>query len=208
MITAPIRTTMPDHYTLLLIYFLVFFLLTFVLRSVLVFRRTGINPLVLPRTQDAYGYVGVAFKVLMLVCACTVTALATVPSALDWLGAIRPLERSGLQWLGWTCLLVSLLWTTVAQAHMGASWRIGIDSARRTDLVSTGLFAVSRNPIFLAIRVALLGLFLVAPNAATLAVLAAGEVVIQVQVRLEEKHLRELHGADYAGYCDRVRRWL
>jgi protein-S-isoprenylcysteine O-methyltransferase Ste14 len=58
---------------------------------------------------------------------------------------------------------------------MGASWRIGIDSANATELVSKGLFSVSRNPIFLAIRLALLGFFLVAPNAATLAILAAAE---------------------------------
>jgi protein-S-isoprenylcysteine O-methyltransferase Ste14 len=199
---------MPNDYTLLLMYFVVFFLLAFVLRSVLVYRRTGINPLVLPRTQDAYGYVGVAFKVLMLACACTVTALATVPSAPDWLGAIRPLELEGLQWLGWSLLLACLVWMLVAQAQMGASWRIGIDSANRTELVRKGLFAISRNPIFLAVRLALLGLFLVAPNAATAALVAAGEVVVQVQVRLEEKHLRELHGDDYARYCAQVRRWM
>jgi len=151
--------TVSDHYTLLLLYFVVFFLLTFVLRSVLVYRRTGINPLVLPRTQDAYGYVGLAFKVLMLLCACTVTALATVPSAPECLGAIRPLEHGVVRALGWLLLMACLVWMLVAQAHMGASWRIGIDSARRTELVRTGLFAVSRNPIFLAVRLALLGLF-------------------------------------------------
>jgi protein-S-isoprenylcysteine O-methyltransferase Ste14 len=75
-------------------------------------------------------------------------------------------------------------------------------------LVQTGLFRVSRNPIFLATRLALLGFFLVAPNAATLAILAAGEVAIQVQVRLEEQHLSNMHGAAYADYRSKVARWL
>ena len=130
---------MPDQNTLLLILFVAFFLLAFVIRAVLVYRNTGINPLVLRRTQDAYGYVGTAFKVIMLVCAA----------------------------------VVSLLWMLIAQAQMGASWRVGIDSANRTELVSKGLFTISRNPIFLATRLALLGFFLVAPNAATLAVAVA-----------------------------------
>jgi len=55
---------------------------------------------------------------------------------------------------------------------------------------------------------ALLGFFLVAPNAATLALLAAAEVIIQVQVRLEEKHLLGLHGAAYDKYFSEVPRWL
>jgi hypothetical protein len=123
---------MPDQNTLLLIYFVVFFLLAFVIRSVLVYRSTGINPLVLPGTQDAYGYVGMAFKVLMLGCAGVVTLLAFVPHASNWLGLITPLEITSIKGLGWLCLLVSLLWMLIAQAQMGASWRIGIDSANRT----------------------------------------------------------------------------
>jgi protein-S-isoprenylcysteine O-methyltransferase Ste14 len=74
--------------------------------------------------------------------------------------------------------------------------------------VQGGLFAISRNPIFLAMRVTLLGLFLVLPSAATLSLLVAGEILMQVQVRLEEEHLASLHGAEYAAYCHRVRRWL
>ncbi len=199
---------MPDQNIPLLIYFVAFFLLAFVIRSVLVYRSTGINPLVLPRTQDAYGYVGMAFKVLMLGCAGVVTLLAFIPNVSIWLGAITPLEITSIKGLGWFCLLVSLLWMLIAQAQMGASWRIGIDSANRTELVSKGLFSISRNPIFLATRLALLGFFLVAPNAVTLAILAAAEVVIQVQVRLEEKHLSGLHGSAYEQYFSEVPRWL
>jgi len=199
---------MSNPNTLLLIYFIAFLLTAFVIRSLLVYKRTGINPLVLPRTQDAYGYVGMAFKVLMLCCAAVVTALAFVPVAPLWLGTITPLELDAMKWVGWTYLIASLIWMLVAQSQMGASWRIGIDSANSTELVSKGLFGISRNPIFLATRLSLLGFFLVAPNAATLAILAAGEVLIQVQVRLEEKHLSGLHGTDYDAYSAKVPRWL
>lgn len=174
----------------------------------LVYRSTGINPLVLRRTQDAYGYVSMAFTVLVLGCAAVVTLLAFVPYASNWLGVITPLEITSIKGLGWFCLVVSLLWMLIAQAQMGASWRVGIDSANRIELVSKGLFTISRNSIFLAIRLALLGFFLVAPNAATLALLAAGEVIIQVQVRLEEKNLLGLHGSAYEQYFSKVPRWL
>ena len=85
---------------------------------------------------------------------------------------------------------------------------VGIDTQRRTELVQHGLFAISRNPIFLAMRVNLLGLFLISPSAASLAILVAGEILMQVQVRLEEQHLLNMHPTLYASYQQNVRRWL
>jgi len=41
----------------LLIYYIVVFVVAFAWRSLLVYRRSGINPLVLPSSADAYGYV-------------------------------------------------------------------------------------------------------------------------------------------------------
>ena len=90
----------------------------------------------------------------------------------------------------------------------GVNPLFGIDDTRRTELVQHGLFTLSRNPIFLAMRVNLLGLFLVFPLAATAALLVAGEVLMQVQVRLEERHLTNLHGQMYDAYQAKVRRWL
>ena len=192
----------------LLAYFLVFFLLAFVWRSLLVWRRTGINPFVLPAGDDVCGYVGRAFRLVMPGCA-LVAALPVVGArASDWLGTWQVFVSQPAAGCGWLMLAAALAWLLVAQAQMGASWRIGIDSERAATLVQHGLFAWSRNPIFLAMRVELLGLFLVLPSAASAAVLVAGEILMQVQVRLEEQHLAALHGAEYASYRARVRRWL
>jgi protein-S-isoprenylcysteine O-methyltransferase Ste14 len=193
---------------ILLAYFVAFFLFAFVLRSVLVWRRTGINPLVLPRGDDAHGYVARAFKLMIVACAVVVGIVTSADAAPRWLGAWPLLESSLASTCGWLLLAVALAWVLVAQAQMGASWRIGIDSEHATALVQNGLFGVSRNPIFLAMRVDLLALLLIFPAAATAALLVAGEVLIQLQVRLEEQHLRALHGQAYADYCARVRRWL
>ena len=56
----------------------------------------------------------------------------------------------------------------------------------------------------------MLDFFLEVPNAVTLAILTAGEIVIQVkvQVRLEEQYLLDIHGASYQNYCSRVPRWF
>jgi protein-S-isoprenylcysteine O-methyltransferase Ste14 len=173
-----------------------------------VYRRTGINPLVLPTRDDAYGYVGRAFKVVIFGIGGVVALNAINPAVMLHLAPIAVLRQNWLSALGWLVLSLSLVWLLIAQANMGNSWRIGIDQQNRTDLVSTGLFAVSRNPIFLAMRLNLFGFVLVLPNAATLALLVAGELLIQVQVRLEEAHLTGLHGTAYEQYRSSVRRWL
>jgi protein-S-isoprenylcysteine O-methyltransferase Ste14 len=192
----------------LLAYFLVYVMLAFVWRWFVVFRRTGVNPIVLPSSDDAYGYVGRAFKFAVLGCAAVVLLIAFVDQAPVWLGAYPGLQSRAVFSAGWLLLCVSLIWLLVAQAQMGASWRIGIDAKRRTALVQHGLFTVSRNPIFLAMRGNLLGFLLVFPAAGTFALFIAGEILMQLQVRLEEQHLLQLHGQPYADYCSRVRRWF
>ena len=105
-------------------------------------------------------------------------------------------------------LLVAVVVVVTAQAQMGRSWRIGIDDEHTTALVTHGIFGRSRNPIFLGMRLMLVGLFLVIPEAATLVLWLVGDVLIRTQVYLEEEHLLRQHGEAYRAYQGRVRRWL
>jgi protein-S-isoprenylcysteine O-methyltransferase Ste14 len=192
----------------LFIYFLLYFFLAFVWRAVVVYRQSGNNPFVLSAEDNVYGYVSRAFKVVILVIAFVVSLNAVNPGISAWLGPFLIFKNQSSQIGGWFLLITSFGWLLIAQVQMGNSWRIGIDSKNSTAMVSSGLFSVSRNPIFLAMRINLLGFFLVLPNTATLVVLVSGELLMQVQVRLEEIHLANLHGKQYAQYAARVRRWL
>ena len=202
-------TTYEAHWpTALLIYYVVVFIVAFVWRSLLVYRRSGVNPFVLPSSGDAHGYVARAFKVTIAGIAVVVIGLAMWPQSQIHFGRWGVLGTPVLAYVGWALLIASLIWLLIAQSQMGTSWRIGIDDKRRTELVQHGLFTLSRNPIFLAMRVNLFGLFLVFPSAVTSTLLVAGEILMQVQVRLEEQHLKSLHGHAYDAYRARVRRGL
>ncbi|MVN88893.1 DUF1295 domain-containing protein [Deinococcus sp. HMF7620] len=187
---------------------LLYVLLAFVWRSVLVWRRTGVNPYVLPKDDSAQGYVGSAMRLLLVVLVLTTGALALMPQAEALVGSLLWLTSPVLQGVGWLLMVGALGLTLVAQTQMGTSWRIGLDEGARTALVQSGVFARSRNPIFLAMRLMLLGFFLVAPNVLTLTLLVAGDILMQVQVRLEEAYLQGVHGETYAAYRARVPRWL
>jgi len=110
--------------------------------------------------------------------------------------------------IGWILLLLSLIVVWVAQSQMRDSWRIGIDEENKTDLITTGLFAISRNPIFLGIMIANVGLFLALPNAFTLLIVSLSTISINTQIRLEEEFLSKEFGAEYTAYQKKVNRWI
>lgn len=96
-----------------------------------------------------------------------------------------------------------------AQLSLGESWRIGIDAAERTALVTSGAFRVVRNPIFAAVIVAFLGIALMVPNPVAVAGVVLTLIGIEVQVRVvEEPYLRRSHGVAYTDYAARVGRFL
>ncbi|MEZ5057111.1 MAG: isoprenylcysteine carboxylmethyltransferase family protein [Saprospiraceae bacterium] len=104
--------------------------------------------------------------------------------------------------------MLSLILVWVAQSQMANSWRIGIDEKNKTELVTTGLFSFSRNPIFLGVMIANVGLLFIIPNAFTLLIVSLSTVSINTQIRLEEDFLIRSHGENYRDYLKRVRRWL
>lgn len=189
-------------------YLAVYFFTAFFWHSFVVWKRTGVNPLVFKGSDSAHDLIGRVFKLLFAAAVAAVVMYSTSERLYQYLTPIPWLEHPWLQTAGVVLLLASLAWTVVAQAQMGESWRIGIDEEQRTPLVRKGVFGLSGNPIFLGMMLTLLGLFLVIPNAVTLLVLCLGVVLIQIQVRLEEEFLSGMHGEAYAEYRRDVRRWL
>jgi protein-S-isoprenylcysteine O-methyltransferase Ste14 len=189
----------------LVAFFAIFFSFGLLVPSWALYRRTGINPLVLPRDDTALGYIGKAFK-----CTLALLFVYLLVKALQW-WPTEPMLWFTPAWLAalaWCGLCAAMLGMLLAQHHMGNTWRIGIDTQHATELVSHGLFRYSRNPVFLAMRCSMLFLLILQPSAIVLALAASAELLMQIQVRMEEDHLQQLHGASYAQYRQRVRRWL
>jgi len=193
---------------LLPVYLLAYLGVAFFWRSFLVWKRTGVNPYVLGKTDNAHDFAGMLFRLTVIAIVAVVILHAVSSQTYAFLTPIRWLERQALQRAGLFLLAASFIWTLLAQAQMGDSWRIGIDASTKTQLVTHGVFGISRNPIFLGMRVTLLGFFLILPNAVTLTTLVLGDALMQIQVRLEEEYLRQTHGEKYQKYCERTRRWL
>ena len=198
---------------MLLRYFLPIYLIAylssaFFWRSYAVWKRTGVNPVVFKGSDSAQDFIGRIFKALFAVIVAVVVIDSFVPSAYQYLMPIRWLERTWIKLTGIVLLLVSLPWTILAQVQMRDSWRIGIDTEHRTELVQGGVFKISRNPIFIGMIITLFGLFLLIPNVGTTVTLLVGIILIGIQVRLEEEYLTRTQGDEYEEYRHNVRRWI
>ena len=115
---------------------------------------------------------------------------------------------SAVAWAGWSLAAVALVTIVVAQVQMGASWRVGIDSERRTALVTHGLFRVVRNPIFTGMLLAALGVVAMTPSAWSVMAWLFFVWVLALQTRLEEEHLLRTHGEAYRQYASQVGRFV
>ena len=193
---------------LLFAYFILYFLLVFVLRSVILWKKTGINPLTFKKTDNAHDYNGKVFKFITVFELIVIGIYAFKDEWHEYLLPFLYLENSTLLQIGWVFLFISLILVWVSQSQMANSWRIGIDEKNKTKLVTKGVFSISRNPIFLGIMIANIGLFLVIPNTFTLLIISLSTLSVNTQIRLEEEFLKREFGKEYIEYSEKVRRWI
>jgi protein-S-isoprenylcysteine O-methyltransferase Ste14 len=113
-----------------------------------------------------------------------------------------------VSWVGVLLLLAGLFLLFLSLVAFGESFRVGIDPDHRDKLVTSGIFAFSRNPIYVAFGFVLLGQFLVVSNWILLVYLVAAIWLFHRQVSREEEYLRNHYGQEYSEYCDQVRRYL
>ena len=80
---------------------------------------------------------------------------------------------------------------------------------RATALVTTGIYQITRNPMYLGMTIVLLGwaVFL-ASLAALIGPVLYALFLTRFQIVPEERALTGIFGAAYEGYRSRVRRWL
>ncbi len=80
---------------------------------------------------------------------------------------------------------------------------------RASSLLNSGIFACSRNPIYLAMLLWLVALAVILANVfALLGCVIFCAYLTQFQIKPEERALKERFGNEYNRYINQVRRWL
>ncbi len=182
----------------------VFAVIAFGWRSWLQWRHTGDTGL---RLTATFGTVQWWAKLGFI--AALVAGVAAPIAGLAGFDPLAALNHDLLRVAGAAIAVLGIAATAAAQIQMGESWRVGVDPTEHTSLVTTGIFAKVRNPIFTAMFIAALGFTLMVGNIVSVAGLAALFVALEVQVRaVEEPHLRTKHGSDFDAYVARTGRFV
>jgi protein-S-isoprenylcysteine O-methyltransferase Ste14 len=181
----------------------------FVWRAWFHYRRFGHSGFVLFRSGVWTQHMrDVLLMSMSVVIGAQAVAYAVAPSSLAPLAVVPPPTAGGWLGLGTLLLFGGIVLMVAAQLQLGASWRVGIDEQARPGLMTSGLYRFTRNPIYLALFVALAGLVVVLPTWLTLAVVAASVAGIHSAVRAEERYLRRAYGEAFESYARRVGRFV
>ena len=97
----------------------------------------------------------------------------------------------------------------ISVVTMRDSWRAGVSETDKTELVTEGIYRISRNPAFLGFDLVYIGIVLMFFNWVLVVISVFAIVMFHLQiVNVEEKFLANAFGNEYAEYMKRVNRYL
>lgn len=111
-------------------------------------------------------------------------------------------------WLGIGLAGLGVLIFIIAMWTMRDSWRAGIPEKDKTDLVTVGIYRISRNPAFLGFDLMYLGLVVAFFNTVHLAAALFAMVMLHLQILQEERYLLRTFGQQYMAYRKRTGRYF
>ena len=166
-------------------------------------RRRGIRVIVFGQTDKS------DFLLVPLVLAIAYTALANTFGLPMWSVLVRPFWSSTTPgWAGLALCVISVAGFAATLASFGDSFRVGIDETKPAQLITSGMFRFSRNPIYVCFLTFFAGMFLIHRNIVIAVAVALFAMAIHRQVLREEKFLASHYGEEYEEYRKKVRRYL
>ena len=171
-------------------------------------RRQGVRVIVWGRSGKEYlydkllGFVFLFWLYLLLADAWPLS-LAWLP---EWL-TMELVVALPAKLVGALLLIAAPALFAGAVRSLGTSWRMGVDRQTPGPLVTTGLFAWSRNPIYAAFDLTFVGAFLIHGRVVYLLLAVVLVLLLHGIILREERFLAERFGEAFAEYCRRVGRY-
>jgi protein-S-isoprenylcysteine O-methyltransferase Ste14 len=188
-----------------------FFLVIVTLKAMKVRTGRGINPIVL---RLANGSLRELAQISFFVC----TNVWAILVILHSLGVVNPVltKLFAVSWtspiwvriLGFLLSVLAFVLFIMALSALGSSWRLGIDEQEPGDLVTDGIYAHTRNPIYLFFIMWFLGTFLIKGSIVFLILWLFALTNLHYQILHEEAFLQKVHGSTYEEYYSRTPRYF
>ncbi len=188
-----------------------FFLIVVAQRTVALARMNKRSPIrIAPRRNDAQHGISLALFVGVNLWAAEILRRTLWPSARMWPHWVqaRIVRSLGVQVLGAGTVLIGFVLFLLALRALGPSWRLGIDEQNPGQLVTDGIYAITRNPIHLFFFLYFFGTFMIAGTFIfALFALVLG-TTLHLQTLAEERFLARVHAATYAQYARATPRYI
>lgn len=114
-------------------------------------------------------------------------------------------------WLRYVAAIVAvaaLLLTIRCWKRMGKDWRMDVSVKNQATLITDGLFAQVRHPIYALSILLMICSAAILPSAPMLVIAAIHVALMVHKARSEERHLLSVHGDTYARYIARTGRFV
>ncbi|MBQ1517032.1 MAG: isoprenylcysteine carboxylmethyltransferase family protein [Clostridia bacterium] len=143
-------------------------------------------------------------EVSMIISACILPVIQIIciimgTSAFHW--SVRTVGAL-IAFMGMTVFVLSVI-------TMKNNWRVGVSTSEKTELVTKGIYSISRNPAFLGFDLMHIGVLIMFYNIPLFVLTAFSVFLLHMQiVNVEEDHLTAVFGKEYVEYKKSVCRYL
>lgn len=189
-----------------LMIFLQFFVIYLFLKSYFFYKKFHINPFSFVKSRNIVEFISWILLMVILVFYGLIIVITFIAGEIGQPFTI--LNNPIINFTGVAFTIIGLVIMILAHYHMGQNWRMGIDKQTTITLIQSGLFSVSRNPVYIGILLQALGLFLLIKTSISLLLLILLLVVFFVIIQTEEKFLADKFGQQYDTYKKKVRRFF
>ena len=197
MMNLPLEVSLP--YRLLALFVLAVFYGIYLIKQWRQKRR-GIQTIQIGRGKDAQTH---TVETLMGIATVGIIPAQLLSIAFGW--SHLP---ANARFTGFCIGMVGDLIFLISVLCMKDSWRAGIPDRDRTELVTDGIYAFSRNPAFLGFDLQYIGVLLMFCNLLTAAFTVFAVSMLHLQILQEERYLTAAFGPEYLQYRRHVLRYL
>lgn len=113
-----------------------------------------------------------------------------------------------VRYLGILLIGIGTVVFIAAMITMRDSWRAGIPQGEKLQIVTKGMYRVSRNPAFLGFDLTYIGAAIAFGNVVLLLFSMVAITMMHLQILEEERYMETTFGGEYLAYKNRVARYL